>query len=162
LSDAIVNVDNETKVDTSTFPIAPADLINLAKKNMMENGMGTKDGGECLADNFIFRAQFVEVDKEGYLNALGSFKLEDAFDIQQHYFGWMVDPMQPNRVWFMNRQEAVQVNEFAGVPANGKKLILPPQNFHIDVDKEGKVTEFGFYTVDRAQGNTGGLGVCWE
>lgn len=66
--------------------------------------------------------------------------------------------MQPNRVWVMNRVEATHVDTFAGVKPTGKQLVLPPQQFHMDFDESGKVTEFGFYTVDRAQGNTGGLG----
>ena len=37
-------------------------------------------------------------------------------------------------------------------------LTLPPQLLHLDFNNDGKVTEFGFYTVDRRQGNTGGLG----
>jgi len=38
------------------------------------------------------------------------------------------------------------------------ELILPPQCYHIDFDDDLKMKEFGFYTVDRRQGNTGGLG----
>ena len=45
-----------------------------------------------------------------------------------------------------------------GAEPTGKEIIYPPQTFHLDFDKEGKVTEFGFYTVDRHQGTTGGLG----
>jgi hypothetical protein len=37
-------------------------------------------------------------------------------------------------------------------------LSLPPQLLHMDFNEEGLVKEFGFYTVDRRQGNTGGLG----
>jgi len=155
------DLDAEALLSKSTFPIPPDDLIALAKETMIVKGVGTKDDGACLADDFTFRAQFVEVDRDGFLGALGSFNLEDSFDIQQQYFGWTVDPLQPNRVWFLNRQEAKQVNDFAGVKApteESRVLILPPQNFHMDFTADGRVQEFGFYTVDRAQGNTGGLG----
>ena len=37
-------------------------------------------------------------------------------------------------------------------------LTLPPQLLHMDFTDTGLVKEFGFYTVDRRQGNTGGLG----
>jgi hypothetical protein len=146
----------------SDFPIRPAQLIDLCKSVVIEKGIGTKDGGDCLAEDFVFRAQFVEVDKRGLLAALDSFNLEDSFDVKQQCFGWTVDPLQPNRVWFLNRQEATQVKAFAGIePKDNKRgthLVLPPQNLHVDFNADGKVTEFGFYTVDRAQGNTGGLG----
>jgi hypothetical protein len=152
------DLDTESLLSQSSFPIKPNDLIALAKETVFMKGVGTKDGGECLADGFVFRAAFVETPKEGFIKALKSFSLEDSFDLKQQYFGWTVDPLQPNRVWFLNRQEATHVNDFVGVKATGKHLILPPQNLHIDFNEQGLVKEFGFYTVDRAQGNTGGLG----
>jgi hypothetical protein len=152
------DVDVDAMLESSSFPIRPAELIVLAKQVMIEHGVGTLDGGACLADDFVFRAQFVEVDKAGFIDALGSFKLADSFDIKQQFFGWTVDPLQPNRVWVFNRQEARHTNAFFGVKPTGKLLVLPPQSFHVDFTEAGKVKEFGFYTVDRAQGNTGGLG----
>lgn len=152
------DLDTEALLAKSTFPIKPLDLIDLAKQVAIEKGIGTKDGGECLAEDFTFRAQFVEVDKPTLIKTLGSFNLEDSFDLKQQFFGWNVDPLQSNRVWFMNRQEATHVKDFAGVKPEGKHLVLPPQSYHIDFNEDGKVKEFGFYTVDRAQGNTGGLG----
>jgi hypothetical protein len=152
------DLDTDALLAKSTFPIKPAALLVLAKEVVLEKGTGTKDGGECLAEDFQFRAQFVEVDKVGLLKALESFNLEDSFDLKQQFFGWNVDPLQPNRVWFMNRQEATHVKEFFGVKPEGKHLVLPPQTLHLDFNEDGKVKEFGFYTVDRAQGNTGGLG----
>jgi hypothetical protein len=152
------DLDTESLLSKSTFPIMPDDLIALAKETVFVKGTGTKDGGECLADDFVFRAAFVEVPKDEFMKALETFSLEDSFDLKQQMFGWSVDPTQPNRVWFMNRQEGTHVNDFMGVKPTGKHLILPPQNLHIDFNEQGQVIEFGFYTVDRAQGNTGGLG----
>lgn len=113
----------------------------------------------------------------------GGFKLEESFDIEQNTFGFTftVDPLQPNRVWWYGRQVSTQIAPFMGVepPASAAahddsdddsdantntarelklKLTLPPQSFHMDFTEEGLVKEFGFYTVDRRQGNTGGLG----
>jgi len=155
-----VDLDDNAAASTApAFPIASQELIALAKKVVYEKRIGLNDNGDCLADNFTFRAQFVEVDKKGMLSALNSFNLEDSFDMIQYFYGWMTDPMQPGRVWFMNRVEAKHVNKFMGVKPDGKELVLPPQLFHMDFDPATKkVTEFGFYTVDRAQGNTGGLG----
>jgi len=71
-----------------------------------------------------------------------------------------------NRVWFFNRQTGTHIAPFLGAEpkkADDKdvaknELVLPPQCYHIDFDDELKMKEFGFYTVDRRQGNTGGLG----
>lgn len=152
------DTDVETLLAKSTFPIQPDDLISLAKEAFLTKGMGLKDDGACLAGDFQFRAAFVETNREDFFKALKSFNLEDSFAITQNFFGWMVDPLQPNRVWVMNRQEAVHVGAFAGVEPTQKVLVMPPQCYHVDFNEAGKVTEFGFYTVDRAQGNTGGLG----
>lgn len=124
---------------------------------------GTKDGGACLAPDFEFVAAVVgPIPKDEYLAALGSFKLENSFDIQSNFFGFTVDPMQTNRVWFFSRQVAKHIAPFMGaVPEktkDGGVLTLPPQVMHMDFNPDGLVKEFGFYTVDRRQGNTGGLG----
>ena len=153
-------IDEAQAFSKSTFPIAPDDLIARAKEVVGPDiGIGTKDGGECLAEDFQFCAAVVgPIGRTEFLNALGTFKLEDSFEIQQNLFGFTVDPMQPNRVWFFDRQTAKHVNTFNGVEATGKQLEMPPQLYHVDFKEDGKVKEFGFYTVDRRQGNTGGLG----
>jgi hypothetical protein len=147
---------------SSSFPIAPDDLIQRAKEVLAPDvGIGTKDGGKCLADDFEFCAAVVgPIKKDAYLNALGTFKLEDSFDIHQNMFGFTVSPIQPNRVYWFSYSNATMVADFAGAKVEDVKepLVFPPQCFHMDFDKAGKVTEFGFYTVDRQYGNTGGLG----
>jgi len=152
-------IDEAEAYAESTFPIAPNDLIARAKEVLIA-GIGTKDDGACLAPDFEFCAAVVgPLPKEEYLEALGSFKLEDSFDIQQNFFGFSVDPLQTNRVWFFTRQVAKQVAVFVGASPDGREdLVLPPQSMHLDFDDDGLVKEFGFYTVDRRQGNTGGLG----
>jgi len=148
----------------SSFPISPADLVDRAKAVLSPQiGIGTKDGGTCLADDFEFVAAVVgPIPKEEYLEALGTFKLEESFSIQQNFFGFTVDPIQTNRVWFFSRQVAQHIAPFMGAePGNTMNdgvLNLPPQLHHLDFNGDGLVTEFGFYTADRRQGNTGGLG----
>ena len=99
-----------------------------------------------------------------YINLHSSLPLlqTDSFDIEQNFFGFTVDPLQTNRVWFFSRQIAKHIAPFMGAqPENTMDegvLTLPPQLLHLDFNSDGKVTEFGFYTVDRRQGNTGGLG----
>jgi len=152
-------VDEEAMLARSTFPIKPPALIARAKQ-VLEAGVGTKDGGECLAPDFEFCAAVVgPLGREEYLAALGTFKLEDAFpDINPNYYGFRVDPFEPNRVWFMSRSTATHTGPLLGKPPTGKKLSLPPQQFHLDFNEGGLLREIGFYVVDRRQGNTGGLG----
>eukprot|EP00640_Fibrocapsa_japonica_P003041 CAMPEP_0113938812 /NCGR_PEP_ID=MMETSP1339-20121228/5235_1 /TAXON_ID=94617 /ORGANISM="Fibrocapsa japonica" /LENGTH=261 /DNA_ID=CAMNT_0000942099 /DNA_START=26 /DNA_END=811 /DNA_ORIENTATION=- /assembly_acc=CAM_ASM_000762 len=155
-------IDVKAAFEKSTFPIAQEDLITRAKEVLSpEIGLGTKDGGACIADDFEFVAAVVgPLGKDEYLGALNSFALEDSFDITQNYYGFSVDPMQTNRVWFFTRQVAKQIAPFLGAKPEDTKgnLELPPQLFHIDFKEDGLIKEFGFYTVDRRQGNTGGLG----
>jgi len=152
------DVNAEELLARSSFPIKGDRLIALAKESVFLKGLGLNDGGACLAEDFTFRGSHVESKKEEFLKALESFNLGEFFVIKQQYFGWIVDPIQPNRVWFMNRQEAVHMKDFFGAKASGKKLVLPPESLHVDFNEQGQVREFGFYTVDRFQGNTGGLG----
>ena len=155
-------VDAAKAFAESQFPIAPDDLIARAKQVLgPEIGIGTKDGGNCLADTFRFCAAVVgPLPKEEYLNALGTFQLENSFDIAQNTFGFTVSPIQTNRVyWFSNAVATIKAPFFGANPQDVKEpLVFPPQVFHMDFDEQGKVTEFGFYTVDRQYGNTGGLG----
>lgn len=126
--------------------------------------LGLADGGECLADDFTFCAAVVgPIGKQAFLDALGSFKLEDSFDIKQNRFGYCVSPVQPNRVYWLTHSTATMTKEFMGVTPekcpNSGELVLPPECHHADFDEAtGKLTEFGFYTIDRQYGNTGGLG----
>lgn len=153
-------LDENALFSASTFPIPPMELIARAKEVLnpgIKLGMG--DGGDCLADNFEFVAAVVgPIGREEYIGALQSFQLEDSFDITPNFYGFLVDPMQTNRVWFFSRQEAIHKETFLGAEPTGKKLVLPPQTHHIDFNEQGKLKEFGFYTTDRRYGNTGGLG----
>jgi len=144
----------------STFPISPDKLMERAKEVLSPTvGLGTKDGGECLADDFEFCAAVVgPIGRKEYLGALGTFDLESAFDISTNFYGLSVDPIQPNRVWFFNRVKGIHKGTFMGAEPTGKEIIYPPQINHIDFNADGKIKEYGFYTADRRQGNTGGLG----
>ena len=153
-------LDEEAMFSKSSFPIEPEDLIVRAKEVLSPSvGIGTKDNGDCLAEDFEFCAAVIgPIGRDEYLGALGSFSLEEAFDITPSFFGITVDPTQPNRVWFFNRVKGIHKGEFMGAEPTGKEIIYPPQVLHLDFNAQGKVKEFGFYTADRRQGNTGGLG----
>jgi hypothetical protein len=90
-------IDVSADYEKSSFPIAPENLIARAKQVLSPDlRISTKDDGACLADDFEFVAAVVgPISKQEYLNALGGFKLEYSFDIQQNTFSFTVD----NRVW---------------------------------------------------------------
>lgn len=156
-SDWVV-VDEAHMMSESTFPIPPENLIERAKE-VLQLGLGTRDEGECLAEDFEFVAAVVgPLKKEPYLKALKSFDLESAFNVTANFHLFQVDPFQPERVWFHSRSTAKHTGSLFGKPPTGKELTLPPQCLHIDFNADGKVKEFGFYVIDRRQGNTGGLG----
>ena len=152
-------VDEEALFLASDFPIKPEDLIARAKE-VLTAGIGTKDEGACLAEGFEFCAPVVgPLPKEEYLKALGNFKLEESFDLNAQYHLFRVDPTQTNRVWFHTRTLGKHVADSTVFgKATGKEIVNPPQCMHMDFTADGLVKEVGFYTVDRRQGNTGGLG----
>ena len=121
-------VDEAAMLAASTFPIKPTELIERAKV-VLDAGVGTRDGGACLAPDFEFCAAVVgPLGREEYLGALGSFKLEEAFpDINPNYYGFFVDPFDPHRVWFTSRSTGTHTGPLLGKPPTGKKVVLPPQ-----------------------------------
>eukprot|EP00310_Coccolithus_braarudii_P014346 CAMPEP_0183332856 /NCGR_PEP_ID=MMETSP0164_2-20130417/1916_1 /TAXON_ID=221442 /ORGANISM="Coccolithus pelagicus ssp braarudi, Strain PLY182g" /LENGTH=256 /DNA_ID=CAMNT_0025501663 /DNA_START=167 /DNA_END=937 /DNA_ORIENTATION=- len=153
-------VDEQALYASSSFPLKAEELVKLAKRFYSpEVRFGTRDGGECLADDFEFAAAVIgPLSKAQYLKQLKTFNLEDAFDISGNVYGFYVDPIQSERVWYFNRAEATHVGEILGAKPTGQKIKLPPQINFLDFNGDGKVTQYGFYTIDRRQGNTGGLG----
>lgn len=153
-------LDEAALLAASAFPLAPDALLARARYILgPECGIGTKDGAACLADDFEFCAAVVgPIAREAYVAALENFNLEDSFDITSNYFGLTADPLQPGRVWFLSRVVGVHTGAFLGAAPTGKEIVYPPQTMHLDFDGEGQVREFGFYTADRRQGTTGGLG----
>jgi hypothetical protein len=70
----------------------------------------------------------------------------------QNYFGYAIDPIQTNR------KRAPFMGASPATTKDWGVLTLPPQLMHMDFDPDGLVREFGFYVVNRRQGNTGELG----
>lgn len=62
---------------------------------------------DVLAHDFRFVAPVVgPLGKEEFIRIFGSFKLEDALpDMQENHWGFHVDPLEPNRVWWMSRPQ---------------------------------------------------------
>ena len=51
-------------------------------------------------------------------------------DLVNNYWGFHVDPMEPNRVWFFTRASGTHTGEFnfgRPIPPTGKEVHTPPQ-----------------------------------
>ena len=84
-------------------------------------------------------------------------------DSQANYFGFNVDPIEPNRVWFMSRARMNHTGTLkigsTIIEPSGKTVEPCPQILSMSFDEEGRCYKFtGGYPVDRTCGNTGGLG----
>ena len=105
----------------------PDQLVAKAK-NVIATMFGTLDQ-DVLAHDFRFVAPVVgplvgllsaasraktlsqsvcRQGKEEFLRIFGSFKLEDALpDLQENHWGFHVDPLEPNRVWYSCKTECM-------------------------------------------------------
>lgn len=155
-------VDEEAMLANSSFPIKPDALVQKCKEFLGRGLGGTGPDSEAdLADDFEFCAPVVgPLGKEAYVEALGNFKLLEAFpDTDANYHFFRVDPFEPDRVWWQTRKTATNTGEFMNKPATGKALVFPPEAYSVRFNEAGKVKEFTVgYPMDRRVGNTGGLG----
>ena len=118
-----------------------------------------------MSEDFLFIFPVVgPLAKAEFIEAFSSFKIEEAFTGGgANYFGFNVDPMEPNRVWFFSRSVVTHsgVLNFGSMKMQptGRTVVSPPQVLSMSFNTEGlcyKLT--GGYSVDRTVGNTGGLG----
>lgn len=153
-------VDTAAMLAASTFPIPPEELI-LKTKKYLACLFGVRDPS-TVAEDFRFVAPVVgPLDKATFLNAIGSFEVEEAFpDYNPQYHDFRVDPFEPNRVWLTARGVGTNTGKFAGaLPATDKVVIAPPQTLSVTFNEEGLVSKYTIgYVMDREVGNTGGLG----
>jgi hypothetical protein len=96
------------------------------------------------------------------LQAFGSFKVKDAFPDLQDNSWFQVDPLEPNRVWFISRATGTHtgtLNFARPIAPTGKQVRSPPQAQSMLFDAEGKVYTLTVgYCMDKRIGNTEGLG----
>merc|ERR1711892_1230230 len=129
-------LDEKIMLSKSDFPIKPAELVERCK-NIVRHNLGAEKP-DALAEDFQFIFPVVgPLKKSEFIEAFSSFKVEEAFKGNYNYFGFNVDPMEPN----------------------GTSVVIPPQVLSMSFNKEGKCYKLtGGYSVDRTVGNTGGLG----
>lgn len=156
-------IDEQRTLENSRFPIGQDVLIQKSKE-LIETEFGSKKP-ELLADNFLFVFPVVgPLRKADFILAFSSFKVEQAFpDSKNNFYNFFVDPLEPNRVWFLTRPELVHSGTLnfgsKKIPPTGIKVVPPPQMLSFTFDREGRCYKMtGGYSVDRTVGNTGGLG----
>jgi len=149
----------------SSFPIKPEALIKRAKA-VLAAEFGTRAGADAsdfLSDDFQFVAPIVgPLSRAEFVQAFGSFKVKDAFPDLSDNSWFQVDPLEPNRVWFISRATGTHTGTLSfgrPIPPTGKRVESPPQAQSMLFDTEGKVYTLTVgYCMDKRIGNTEGLG----
>lgn len=155
-------LNEESMLYRSDFPIKPTDLIEKCK-DVVRNQFGCEKP-ELLAEDFQFIFPVVgPLQKAEFIEAFSSFKIEEAFTGSANFFGFNVDPMEPNRVWFFSRSVQTHSGELVfgamKMKPTGTVVVPPPQVLSMSFNREEECYKLtGGYSVDRTVGNTGGLG----
>lgn len=155
-------IDEAKMIADANFALGPDKLIELAKGFLNSRG-GFGADPDLLSADFQFVAPVVgPLSKDAFVSAIGSVDVEGAFpDFQGEFYGFHVDPFEPDRVWYTARGRGTNTGPlppFAPTPT-GKKVVNPPQVCSVTFNTEGLVKKYTIgYVVDRQVGNTGGLG----
>ena len=88
-------------------------------------------------------------------------------DINHNAFGFTIDPLNENKVWFMVRNTGTFTGEpglglgVTHFPPNGAELKGCPETFSMEFDKDKKIKYLTVgYVADRFEGNTKGKGAA--
>jgi len=157
-------VNFEETIKKSNYHIAPDDLIKKCKEVLSSN-FGV-DNNNLLADDFRFQAPIVgPLCKADFIRVYGSFKLEQALpDLSENIFGFTLDPIEPNRVWFFSRGTGTHTGDLNLGGGNiigptGTRIEWPVQASSMCFDKDGRLYQLTVgYACDKNIGTTGGLG----
>jgi len=158
-------LDVKAMLAASEFPIRPDELLDKARQ-VIDSEFGTKPGCDpksMLAEDFQFVAPIIgPLKRDEFVRAFGSFKVRDAFPNLKDNSVFSVDPMEPNRVWFVSRATGTHtgpLNFGRTIEATGRRFEGPPQAQSLLFDEQGKVYTLTVgYCMDKRIGNTNGLG----
>jgi len=157
-----IAVGASTVTPLSTSSKTEEEFIDVAK-DFIDNPSPDK-----MADDFVFRGPVIgPLCKKDYVATLTSMSaggkagFDSAFpDLQSDVFGFTVDPIEPNRVWYFVRSNGTFTGPFDSPTAGrleptGAKYISPPEARSILIDNEGKVKYQSVgYSMDRFTGDT--------
>lgn len=157
-------LDVAATLKQSKFPISPEQLMQKARDVLRaEFGTKTSQDASLLAEDFQFVAPIVgPLNKAEFLKAFGSFRLQDAIPDYKDNCWLQVDPLEPNRVWFISRAAGTHtetLNFGTAFPATGKAVMMPPQAQSMLFNEKGQCyTVTVGYAMDKRIGNSEGLG----
>jgi len=156
-------------------PVVVADanhpLIQLANEIIYtKSGFYSDYDSSMFSEDFVFRGPYIgPLNKKDYLETMDTFGIYNAIpDINPNAFGFSIDPLNSNKVWFMIRNTGTFTGEpglglgsAGNFPPNGAKLEGCPETFSMEFDEEKKVKYLTVgYVADRFQGHTGGKGAA--
>merc|ERR1712086_252422 len=145
------------------FPLTEKELIAKCHQLICSEFGGLKP--ELLAEDFQFLFPVVgPLHKKEFVHAFTSFRVHEAFpDSRANFYNFHVDPLEPNRIWCLSRGHFRHTGTLSfgpsKYPATQREICLPPQCFSMSFDEKGQCYKLtGGYCVDRAVGDTKGLG----
>eukprot|EP00559_Dactyliosolen_fragilissimus_P009563 CAMPEP_0184863182 /NCGR_PEP_ID=MMETSP0580-20130426/9768_1 /TAXON_ID=1118495 /ORGANISM="Dactyliosolen fragilissimus" /LENGTH=272 /DNA_ID=CAMNT_0027361363 /DNA_START=49 /DNA_END=867 /DNA_ORIENTATION=- len=171
------SVDNENVSEvissfssSSSSSFTDEELIQIAKDYLANPSF------EKYSSDFVFRGPVIgPLNKEDFMETLkgmaanGKKGLSDAFpDFEANAFGFCVDPVEKNRVWYMVRPRGTFSGPFdhpikGRIEPTGAKLIGPPESRSFIIDSDGLIKHITVgYVADRFTGDTtGGKGAVY-
>merc|ERR1711997_557915 len=125
-------LDEKETLKNSSFPLDPEKVISLTKNLLSPEAEFGSKKPELLAEDFQFIFPVVgPLTKTEFCTIFSSFKVKDAFpDSCNNFFGFTVDPMEPNRVWYFSRAKMTHSGtlKFGSqeFPPTGKEVVCSP------------------------------------
>jgi hypothetical protein len=139
----------------------------LAKRFLVsregKSGYWQNAWGDFLSANFEYWGPTTgPLSKQEFIKADAAVNLDKGFpDMTREFYGFVVDPVNYNRVWYTARSRGTHTGPLPPVAttATGKVVVSPPQACSLTFGEDGLITKFtDGYVMDRTEGNTGGLG----
>eukprot|EP00579_Thalassiosira_antarctica_P005422 CAMPEP_0201884956 /NCGR_PEP_ID=MMETSP0902-20130614/17643_1 /ASSEMBLY_ACC=CAM_ASM_000551 /TAXON_ID=420261 /ORGANISM="Thalassiosira antarctica, Strain CCMP982" /LENGTH=259 /DNA_ID=CAMNT_0048413977 /DNA_START=32 /DNA_END=811 /DNA_ORIENTATION=+ len=156
-------LDEADALSKLDFPLSEVELTTKVKE-FLSAGQGV-ERPELLAEEFSFMGPVVGgssgLDREAYLEAVGGFKIKDAFpDLNPRFHHFRADPLDAGRIWFTSVASGTDNGKgFLGNKPTGKSFMTPPQACSLKFNNEGKAIKYTIgHVMERSLGNTGGLG----
>jgi len=156
-------IDVAKSLAKSNYPIPPHELIALCKA-LLKKDFGCSSP-ELLAEDFQFVAPIVgPLSKQEFTKSFSEFGVKVAFpDARENFFGFSVDPQEPNRVWMFSRASSTHTGplKFGGrvIQPTNVHVVHPPQALSMLFDEDGQCYTLTVgYVMDKRIGNTGGMG----
>ena len=148
------------------FALSHDELISLTKEYLNNLSPDYWDD-----DEFVFRGPVIgPLVKKDIINTVGSVTPEDSFtNFTSNAFGFSVDPIEPNRVWWFERARGTFSRPydhpvFGLIEPNNKDVIAPPEARSViwkESNKKIKYMSVGYVTDRFTNDTTNGMGAIF-